>query len=139
MAKNLSPKQREFIAEFIKSSNIKDACEKAGVSRQTYYNWTNSSAFSAEIKKQQDKLFEESIAGMKQLLITAVETQKELLRSKSESIRLRAANSIIAKNAKIIETMGLNERLIELEKKVEAHEALNKLENKIYELETKIN
>ncbi|OGI00640.1 MAG: hypothetical protein A2Y25_04620 [Candidatus Melainabacteria bacterium GWF2_37_15] len=124
--------------EFVQTGSIKDTCKKTGIVKQTYYNWLNNPNFKREIKEQQENHYESSLSSMKNLFALAVETHEELLKSDSESIRLRAANAIINKNGRILEAIELRERLKNLEKKAREKESLTTLEEKCNELESNV-
>lgn len=138
MAKNLSAKQREFIVEFVLSGSLKDACGKTDIVKQTYYNWLENPEFEEELKTQQEKYYDNSLSRMKRLFSAAIETQEELLKSENESIRLRAANSIIGRNGGIIEIYEQKNRLNALERKIFEKEEIKNMEARINELDSKI-
>ena len=138
MNKNFSAKQREFIIEFVTSGNLKSTCKNVGISKQTYYNWLNNPYFERDLKKQQEKYYDEGFSKMRHLFVKAVEKQEELLESENESIRLRACNSIIGKNSRIMESYEHRNRLNALEKKVFEQNEMNRMEETINELECKV-
>ena len=138
MKKNISAKQQEFITEFIQTGSIKFTCQKTGIVKQTYYNWLNNPDFKEELKKQQEIYYENSLSAIKTLFALAVETHEELLKSDNEYVRLRAANSVINKNARILEAVEHRERIKNLERKIREKENLPTLEEKCHELESNI-
>lgn len=138
MKKDVSAKQQEFITEFIQTGSIKCTCQKTGIVKQTYYNWLNNPDFKEELKKQQENYYENSLSSIKTLFALAVETQEELLKSDNEFVRLRAANSVINKNARILEAVEHRERLKNIERKIHENETLITLEQKCRELESNV-
>ncbi|OGI03159.1 MAG: hypothetical protein A2Y25_08370, partial [Candidatus Melainabacteria bacterium GWF2_37_15] len=95
MVRELTPKQKEVISEFIKIGKIEQACEQAGIARSTYYEWLKIPEFQKELQQQQEQVYESTVSSMKYLFSKAVETQEQLLNSENERVRLRVSSSII--------------------------------------------
>lgn len=68
----LTPKQKKFCDEYIKSGNAKDAAKKAGYSPRTAYSIGNENLKKPELKsyieKQMKQLESEKIAGAREVL-----------------------------------------------------------------------
>lgn len=111
----LSAKQKKFIPEYLKTGSIKTACKKGGITENTYQNWRDDADFMAELKKQEDILYNTSIDKLKNALPDAIDTLKTLLKDEASSIQLRAACAIIDNSVKLIENKELQERIEALE------------------------
>ena len=118
----LTAKQKKFIPEYLKTGSIKEACNKVKISEITYQNWRNDSEFMAELKKQQDKLYNDSLDKLKTLSDSAINTLKRLLDSNNEAIKLRAANAILDNTFKFVESKDLKERIEALEELIKDKE-----------------
>jgi len=134
MVKELTPKQKEVILEFVKTGNVEQACENIGVARSTYYEWMKIPEFKEEIKQQQEQVYESTVSNMKYLFSKAVETQEQLLNSENERIKLRVSSSIINNTVKLLEVASFKERLEQIEKQVEQSKQFNELMEKIDEM-----
>lgn len=132
MEQNLSHKQKMVIAEFVKTGQVETVCQQTGISRETYYQWLKNPEFKQELQTQQDALYKTTLSTMKNLFTEAVETQKSLLKSEDERIRLRASNAIIHNIVKIIEMDEMKQRLNDIEERVEFE---NRIKNEFKEKE----
>ncbi|OGI04484.1 MAG: hypothetical protein A2Y25_06000 [Candidatus Melainabacteria bacterium GWF2_37_15] len=133
MVKELTPKQLEVILEFIKIGKVEEACKQAGIAKSTYYEWLKIPEFQAELKQQQEQVYESTVSSMKYLLSKAVETQEQLLNSENERVRLRVSSAIINNAVKIFEMANLNKRLQGIEKHLDEMEQLKELRKKLDE------
>jgi len=115
----LTAKQARLIALIIETGNITKACSKAKIERNTYYTWLKDEEFAAELKTQQDNLYNNALMELRSLFNSAVDTYKDLLSSEDESIKFRTATAIIDNTVKLIESKELAGRIEALEKAVE--------------------
>jgi len=134
MVRELTPKQKEVISEFIKIGKIEQACEQAGIARSTYYEWLKIPEFQKELQQQQEQVYESTVSSMKYLFSKAVETQEQLLNSENERVRLRVSSSIINNAVKIFELANFNKRLQGIEKHLDETEQLKELRKKMDEM-----
>ncbi len=111
----LTTKQKKFIPEYLKTGSIKTACKKVGITENTYQNWRDDAEFMAELKKQEDLLYNISIDKLKNALPDAIDTLKELLKDEASNIKLRASCAIIDNSVKLIDNKELQERIEALE------------------------
>jgi len=91
----LTPRQLKFIPYFLSSRSIEEACRKAHVSKPTVYGWLRDKAFSVEVQKQKDLIYGRAIDSLAAGTDDAVAKLKKLLKSRNETIALRAAHSIL--------------------------------------------
>ena len=76
--KGLKQKQKVFIEKFIEElGNITKACKKAGIKRQTFYNWKRDELF---VVKFQEAIDEHDDGVQQRILKLAMEQDKEMLK-----------------------------------------------------------
>ena len=112
----LNSKQKKFIPEYLKTGNVKATCKQLKIDESTYYKWRDGTDFTAELRKQEDKLYNQSLDKLRTALPDAIDTLKNLLKDDAASIRLRSACAIIDNTFKLVETKELKERVEILEK-----------------------
>jgi hypothetical protein len=115
-SKALTARQTRVIPYLLDASSIEEGCKRARVSKVTVYAWLKQENFRQQLKRQRDELIERALDNLKANVSKATETLVNLLSSKSEPIRARAAEDIIEFAQKAIEHE-------ELEKRIEALEA----------------
>ena len=90
----ISVRQAEALVALTSGSTLKEAAERAGVSRTTLYEWRNNApAFITELNRlRQDKL-DAVQTGIQNLAVQSLNVLRELLTDKSmpPAVRLRAA------------------------------------------------
>ena len=133
MVRELTAKQLEIITEFIKVGKVEEACKQVGIAKSTYYEWLKMPEFQAELKQQQEQVYENTVSSMKYLISKAVETQEQLLSSENERVRLRVSSAIINNAVKILELANFNKKLQGIEKHMEEMEQLNEFTKKLNE------
>jgi len=101
---SLTPRQLKFIPYFLSCRSIEEACRKAHVSRPTAYGWLKEEAFSREVQKQKDSLYQSAIDNLAAGTDAAVTKLLKLVNSRNENIALRAAQSILTLAIKAKET-----------------------------------
>ena len=113
----LSRKQELAVLEFLKPSNatVKIVSKKIGISERTLYNWLNIPQFQDRLAEERRKIVKKGYDLLVQNLLSAVECLKDLLSSATETIKLRASQSILDYNIKIGEIRTLEKRLEKLE------------------------
>ncbi|MGE5443281.1 MAG: hypothetical protein ACM3SR_01610 [Ignavibacteriales bacterium] len=117
----LSTKQELAILELLSPDNktLGDVATKVGVNERTIRTWLKLPHFEERLKKEREKLRDQAFTNLKARLNTVVERLSELLDSATESIKLRASQTILDYNIKIVETEELKERLKALEEALE--------------------
>ena len=118
----LSPKQKRAIAALIETGDTSKAADEASVSRQSIYNWLKEPAFVEALRTAEA----ESIRSISRRLVAvgdkAVSVIAEMMNDPkaSASVRLRAADSILARLLQLREQAEIETRLQEIEARMEA-------------------
>ncbi len=112
---NLTEKQRTVITKVIGSRTITDGLRKAGVSRTTFYDWLRDDDFKQEIERQRREVTKQAFDDLRAGLTEAITVLRALLQSKEESIKLRAATTIVENVLKSIELTEIEDRICRLE------------------------
>ena len=116
---NLSHKQEKAIAALLSEATVSSAAEKAGVGEVTLDRWLKLPDFLAAYREARREVVEKSVAQMQQSSWAASTTLIRLLGSGSDSIRLRAAQTILDQANKGLEMIDFEERLAALEQQSE--------------------
>jgi hypothetical protein len=114
-SKELSFKQEKAIAALLSEATISAAAERSGVSEVTLYRWIKLPVFRDAYRAARREVVEKAVAQLQQSSWAASTTLQQLLFSKSDSIRLRAAVAIFNQANKGIELIDFDERLAALE------------------------
>jgi transposase-like protein len=114
----LSIKQVNFIKAYLKGGEVNKACESAGISKTTFYNWINEEGeFKKkfqEIKKQVEK---DLIEGFNSLIPDVFNVLKSELNNQNAYIRLKAVQLILDSFYKF-KSFDLEERLEKIEEAI---------------------
>jgi hypothetical protein len=111
----LSHKQEKAIAALLSEATVTSAAEKAGIGEVTLYRWLKLPEFRATYREARREVVEKAVAQLQQSSWAASTTLVRLLGSGSDSIRLRAAQTILDQANKGIELLDFEERLSALE------------------------
>lgn len=116
---DLSYKQTKAIAEIITGGSIIEGCERAGISKSSFYEWMKDETFKDAFIAEQNNLFESSLKDLKGLSSEAVEHLGALLRgSLNENVKLRAIALVLEHAIKAKEIEGIETRLQAIEKEL---------------------
>jgi len=115
-APKLTPKQKRAIAAILTARTYEDAIKAARIGRHTFYNYLKQPHFKAELDRQLNDLTDGAFNQLKGASGDAVDTLRTLLNSESETIRLRASQSIIDYVVKARELGDISARLDEIER-----------------------
>ena len=116
----LTQKQLMAIPILLSDPCIEKACKKANISKVSFYKWLNDETFRREYEKQRDSIIDNSITKLKTCFSLAIDELYNLLTSKNENIRIRAAEKIIEFNIEIAEVKALENRIQALEESTNA-------------------
>lgn len=119
VARELSGPQLKTIAALVAANSIEEAARVSRVSRSTVHRWLQEEAFRAELARARATLFNETMARLQSATAASVIVLSELLKSKHEAIRLRAAGLVLGTGLKAREVIDLEERVRRLEGLVE--------------------
>ncbi|MDA2915403.1 hypothetical protein MYX64_00915 [Nitrospinae bacterium AH_259_B05_G02_I21] len=91
----LTPRQQRAIVSLLESPTIEAASKNAGVSRSTLHEWLKIPAFQEELERAKRSQFQAAVGQLRSLVPEAIQGLKDLARSSSEQIRLRACVEIL--------------------------------------------
>jgi transposase-like protein len=118
-SEKLSHKQEQAIAALLSEATISAAAEKVGVGEVTVHRWLKLSHFVAAYREARRQAVEKGIAQLQQANWAAATTLIRLLGSGSDSVKLRAAQTILDHSNKGVEFLDFEQRLAALEQKAE--------------------
>jgi hypothetical protein len=118
----LSPKQRKAIAALVESGEIQQAAEHANCSRGTLYTWLKQPAFLAALKQAET----DSLRSLTRKLVSLGSRATGVIEATmsdadaSAAVRLKAADTVLARLLQLRELVDLETRVAELESRLEA-------------------
>ena len=113
-AETLSEKQLNAILHILAARTMTEAAEKAGISRNTLYEWMKLPAFKAELQWHRDLVFEEALEQLKLDAVKAVDNLGALLDHEVAGFRRTVSLEILTLVMKARE----QSKIAKLEKKV---------------------
>jgi hypothetical protein len=117
--KVLSPRQLQVLPHLLSSPSYEEAARRSGVSVKQIFVWLKDPTFQKELRRNQSVIFTEAISSLKASTLMAVETLTNCLTDPESRVRLSAAEKILTHAFRGIELFELEERLQEVEKKIE--------------------
>lgn len=116
----LTWRQRRAIASLLTEKDIKAAARAAQVGHRTLCRWLTESTFRQALSTAEGDAIDGATRRLVGLADSAVDTLGDLLDSKdaSETVRLRAAQSIIDNLLKLRELRNLEQRIAALEERI---------------------
>jgi transposase-like protein len=96
--------------------SVEKVSEVSHVTRQTVYNWLSQEDFKTDLKEKQREYFSRLSKRMTSLTLKALDVIEECLRSRNESIRLRACGIALSGLNNVVSMTDFEERLSALEK-----------------------
>ena len=112
----LSERQLKALPFFVTSCSDIDACRKANISKQTYYEWLKNPHFKAELKHLRDLVIEDAVEQLKAYTSKAVSTLVKLLDVDNNALQRNVANDILNYVARYKEIQELEERIEAIER-----------------------
>lgn len=117
---NLSPKQEKALASLLALGEVKAAAQDAKCGETTLWRWLKDDTFAAAYRDGRRRLVEASAA---RLTSDSAAASKVLLKIAEDdkapaSARVAAARAIIENAVKAVETLDLEPRLKEIEKRL---------------------
>ena len=113
--KRLSERQKKALPYFATCASPSEACKKAGVSRNAFYEWMKNPAFKKELIGLQNKVVSEAYAELKFATTKATRALIHLLDEANPQIVKGAANDVLNHVAKFTEINEISERLDKIE------------------------
>lgn len=119
--KGLSAKQVQALPIFASNSNIEEACNLVGISRNCFYDWMKLPQFKSELQKLRSELVESAVSELKINARNAASTLVKLMeRDDSPSVQRSAANDILNHVMKFQEMMEIEQRVSALEQQLKS-------------------
>jgi hypothetical protein len=115
---SLSRKKARIIQDILSSRSIIEGCDKARISRSSFYKYMQEQAFKDEFERQRKAIINEGLHRLKVTMDQAVDVLIELLTSNNDGIRYRTAESMIDKVLKSTEMEDIENRLTEIERRI---------------------
>ena len=92
-------------------ASVRQAAAKAGIGQRTAYRRWSDPDFRQRVTEVRAEMFEQAVGMLAGAACEGVETLRELLSSKSDSVRLGAARSILELGSRLREVVELEQRL----------------------------
>jgi len=118
MNEKLTTRQIKALPILAGAATHADGCQRAGVSRNTFYKWLHDPAFKAELAKLRDRIVADGMDVLKGNFEKAIGTLVELLKTENEELRRRTATNIIDYVLKVKELNDIEQRLDAIEKEI---------------------
>ncbi len=116
---SLSKRQKQALPIFASKLTIEEACERAGISRNTFYEWLKEPQFKLELDRLRNEIVNEAVNHLKITSTKAARTLADLLeRDDSPTVQRAAANDILGHVMKFMELKELEDRLADIERHI---------------------
>lgn len=113
---DLSAKQIKALPILASTPNCDEACKKACISRNCYYEWLKHPSFKEKLNKLRNELVQDAVTQLKVSALKAASTLIKLTdRDDSPGVQRAAANDILNHVIKFQELKELEERVAILE------------------------
>src|SRR5262245_50392798 len=99
-------------------ATVCQAAERAGLSVRTAYRRLAEASFRQRVAELRAEMVERAVGKMADGMAEAADTLRQLLRADAESVRLGAARSMLELGNKLRESVELEQRLVELERRL---------------------
>jgi hypothetical protein len=117
--KGLTTLQMKAVPLILASKTITEGVKKAGTTRETFYQWMRDDEFKGEFIRQRQELVDIALHALNASAVDAVKVMRDLLSAEGESVRLRAAQTILDNIFKSIEFENIEKRIDEIERRLE--------------------
>jgi len=116
---SLSTRQKQVLPIFASNLTIEEACERAGISRNTFYEWLKEPQFKLELDRLRNEIVNEAVNHLKVTSTKAARTLADLLeRDDSPTVQRAAANDVLGHVVKFMELKELEDRLADIERHI---------------------
>jgi predicted DNA-binding protein (UPF0251 family) len=116
---SLSKRQTQALPIFASNLTIEEACERAGISRNTFYEWLKEPQFKLELDRLRNEIVNEAVNHLKITSTKAAKTLGDLLeRDDSPTVQRAAANDVLGHVMKFMELKELEDRLADIERHI---------------------
>ncbi len=114
----LSPKQLKALPILASISNCDEACKKAEISRNCFYQWLKQPEFKTELERLRNEFIQDAITQLKINSTQAAMTLAALTkRTDNPTVQRAAANDILNHVVKFKDMMEFEQRLSKLEER----------------------
>jgi len=103
-------------------ATVADAAQQAGACERSVYRWLAHPRFRRRVAKLQQAMVRQAAARMAEGMAEAAAALRELLQSKDEAVRLRAARALVELGSRLRDSVELEARLVDLEQQRAAAE-----------------
>jgi hypothetical protein len=119
---SLTPKQQRTIQALLEHPTARAAASAAAISEGTLYRWLAEPAFSRAYRAARNHLLEGTLTALQAASSEAVQTLRQVMQDAEAMVtaRVSAARAILEFSLKAKEQLETEERLSELERRVEA-------------------
>ena len=116
----LTDRQLKALPFFITSTSESKSCRRAGISKQTFYDWLKNPQFRAELTRTRNLVVDDAIEALKGHISKAVQSLVSLLDvAQSPALIRSVANDIIGHVSKFKEIHEIEHRLDSIEDMLE--------------------
>ncbi len=109
-----------LIARLAAGATVRDAADAAGIAERTAYRRLELVDFRREVSATRRRFLAEVVGKLADAGTEAADTLRDLLSARSENVRHASARSIIELSQRLSESVELEERVAELEARIEA-------------------
>ncbi len=115
----LSGRQLQVIPHILASPSYEEAARRAKITSKQIYEWLQDPQFKVELSRRRSETYNEALSSLKTATTRAVQTLTTLLSDEDPRVRLNAADKILVHTLKGIEYLGFEERLTDIESRVD--------------------
>ena len=115
----LTTKQAKTIPILLAAKTYEKGCKSARISKTTFYKWMQDEGFAAEFDRQRNKIAEAAFGMITQNIGKAASALVELLDTGDDRVKRLTANDIIGHFLKHKELKDLEERIQQIEERLE--------------------
>jgi hypothetical protein len=119
---SLTQKQQKTIQTLLENPTVRAAAKAAGVGETTIFRWLAEPAFNRCYREARNHLLENTLTALQAASSEAVQTLRQVMQDAEAMVtaRVSAARAILEFSLKAKEQLETEERLSELERRVEA-------------------
>ena len=113
-----NPRQERVAVLLASGSTVVQAAAETGAGERTVHGWLDNPGYRAFVARTRDRILDSTIGRLTDSATRAVAVLESLLGSENDSVRLRAATSILDALIKTREHSEIASRVAELEQRV---------------------
>lgn len=118
----LSPKQEKILTALLSTPSLEAAASVVGCTRQTLYRHMADPQFDKAYREARARLLDGALCQLEASAGLAIETLREIMQDQSAqaAARVGAARAVLESLLRVRETVQIEERLAELERRADA-------------------